>query len=77
MDVLDVDRKILVYLRRNPGTNTEQTARALLVDYSGSYVKNRILTMIARKAIRAEVSPSHRYKLYAADESATAPEVEA
>lgn len=74
MDALDVDRKILAYLRRNPGTNTEQTARALLVDYSGSYVKNRILTMIARGMVRAEVSAANRYRLFVAE---TAPEVEA
>lgn len=72
MDILDVDRKILRYLRRHPGANTEQTARALLTDYSGSYVKNRLLTMIARGTVVAEVSPANRYKLFVADDAATA-----
>lgn len=72
--LLDVDRKILEYLRRHPGANTEQTARALLADYSGAYTKDRLHTLIARGQIRAEVSPANRYRLFVAE---TAPEVEA
>lgn len=77
MNTLDVDQKILRYLRRFPGANTEQTARALLTDYSGAYTKDRLQTLIARGKIRAEVSPANRYKLYVADDDATAEAVKA
>ena len=68
--MLDVDLKVLRHVRANPGTNLEQTAKAILPDYSTAYTKARIHGMIAQGLIRAEVSDIHgtpRYRLFAAE----------
>lgn len=75
--MLDVDRQIIAFLRRTPGANTGQTSTALLRDYTGTYIRDRIRQLIARGAIRAEVSESHRYRLFVAGDDGTPEAIEA
>lgn len=75
--MLNVDRQIIAYLRRNPGANTGQTSTALLRDYTGTYIRDRIRQLIARGMIRAEVNESNRYRLFVAGEDPAAGAIKA
>lgn len=73
--MLDVDTRIIAFLRDNPGSNTGAVGRAIAQWYTPQYAKERLPVMAARGVLRCEVSgPPPRYKYFVIPRSEEEPE---